>query len=987
MSVELGTAYAELKLKTKDFSSNLKSAETELDAFKNKANLVADGFNAAGASLTKAGSTLTKTVTAPVIALGTAAVKTTATFDESMSKVQALSGATGKEFDALREKAIEMGAKTAFSASESADAFSYMALAGWDTEQMLSGISGVLNLAASSQMGLAEASDMVTDYLTAFGLEAEHAGVMADQLAYAQANSNTTTAQLGEAFKNSAAQMHTAGQTMETTTAFLEAMANQGLKGSEAGTALSATIRDITQKMYTYQDANEAAQAAADGFTSVTGDMNDVIGVSTIEIGKMLVPVSDAQGNFRNLTDIMADVEKATYGMGSAEKSAALLSTFTARSIKAVSMSLTEGTDNIKDYEKALYDVDGTAEDMANTMLNNLNGQITILKSTIETLLIQIGDLLMPTISKIVEKIRQLVVYFTSLDEEQKKQIMKWAGIAAAIGPVLLVLGKLLTGVGGIISTGTKFLTWSSSIAKAFGLISTGAGGVTAGLGAIISAAAPIAAIVAAVVALGVAFKKLYDQNGAFTASVDKLSASLKNGLESAINSVKEIINFVAERMQPVIETIKNSFDFTAVDNAMAGLVDAFGAMLDALKPIADFIIKVVIGQIVAFLAPAILAIIGVINGVVKALAPLIKTITSVMDVIRDVANIITGIVEGIVTGDFSKLKAAWKSLKEDLVQVLVNLIDTVVAFVAGFFEGVFVTVESFTGGLLTKIAEFFVNLWDKIVTFFTKTIPEAFGNFVNVTVPEFINNVKNWFDQLPYNIGYAIGQALVKIKQWGTDMLNYIAKQIPIIINKIVDFFRTLPSKIYTWLTSTLQKVKTWGTDMLRTATTIATNFVNNFINLIKTLPDKVYNWIKQIPGKVTSVAGEMYKAGTELFNKLWEGMKAIWDKITGWFEGVMDKVKDFIKGIKDGMSSAEKSAEGADSGSHADGLAYVPYNGYRATLHEGERVLTRNEAEVYNKGGSGFTIIFNSPKAIDTYEANKLFRETVRKLDEGFA
>lgn len=982
MSVNLGTAYAELKLKTDGFSSGIKSAQSELDSFKKKADLVAQGFTAVGATMTKAGSALTKSVTAPVIALGTAAVNTTATFDQSMSKVAALSGATGKEFDSLRDKAIEMGAKTSFSASEAADAFGYMALAGWKTGDMLDGIEGILNLAASSQMDLAEASDLVTDYLSAFGLEAKDAGNMADQLAYAQANSNTTTRQLGDAFGNCAAQMHTAGQSMETTTALLEAMANQGTKGSEAGTALSATIRDITQKMYTIQDATEAAQYAADGFTSSTGDMNDAIGVSTIAIGKMLIPVSDAQGNFRNLIDIMADVEKATNGMGSAEKSAALLSTFTARSIKAVSEVLTEGTGNIKDYEKALYGVDGVAENMANTMLQNLNGQLTILKSTIETLLIQIGDLLMPTISKVVERIRQLVLYFTGLDDEQKKQILRWAAIAAAVGPVLIVFGKLLTSVGTLISTGSKLLTWGNSIAKAFGLISTGATTAGAGLGAIVSAAAPIAAVVAGVVALSVAFKALYDQNGAFKESVDNLVTSLRDGLKNTLNDVKAGIDSFIATLRPSIELIKNSFDLSAVDEAMGKLVDAFSNLMDAVKPVADFIIDGVINYLKVTLTPLISLVMGFIEGIIKALPQLIDTLTSTVNVVADVFKIITALIEGITTGDFTKLQKAWNQLWVDIKSVVSNAIKFIKTFFAGFFEGFVTTFDNFTGGLLTKAIDFLSNLWDNIYVLFTSTIPDAFNKFITVTVPNFINNVKEWFDKLPYNIGYAVGQAIVKIQQWGSDMLAYIKKQIPIVINNIEEFFKTLPSKIWTCVTNTLDKIKTWGTDMAKTATSIAKSFIDNLIDLIKTLPDKVWSWITKIPEKIKGLGDEMAKAGSSIFDRLWDGMMSVWNSISDWFTGVFDRVDEFLQGIRDGMSEAWSAAEG----SHADGLSYVPYNGYRAMLHEGERVLTKNEAENYNKHGATYYFTFNSPKAIDAYEANKLFRDTVRKLDEGF-
>lgn len=248
------------------------------------------------------------------------------TFDTSMSKVGALSGATAEELEMLRETAKEYGSQTQFSASESADALSYMALAGWDAEQSASALGGVLNLAAASGMDLASASDMVTDYLSAFGMTAEQSGYFADLLAYAQANANTTTAGLGDAFKNCAANMNAAGQDVETTTALLSMLANQGLKGSEAGTALAAVMRDMTAKM-------------KDG---------------AIQIGDTSVQVMDANGNYRDMTDILADVEAATQGMGDAEKASALQTTFTSDSIKGLNLILNAGTDEARAFEEEL---------------------------------------------------------------------------------------------------------------------------------------------------------------------------------------------------------------------------------------------------------------------------------------------------------------------------------------------------------------------------------------------------------------------------------------------------------------------------------------------------------------------------------------------------------------------------------------------------------------------------------------------------------
>lgn len=285
-------------------------------------------------------------------------------YTSMMSEVQAISGASAAEMEQLEATAREYGATTVFSASEAAEALKYMSLAGWDANQSASALGGVLNLAAASGMGLGQASDMVTDYLSAFGMEASQASYFADMLAFAQSNSNTTAEALGEAYRNSAANMHAAGQDVETTTSLLEAMANQGYKGSEAGTALAAVMRDITQKM-------------EDG---------------AIKIGETSVAVQDTEGNFRDLTDILTDVESATDGMGDAQKAVALGNTFTADSLKAINFAFAEGMDKISGYEEALRGAGGTAENMAGIMNDNLSGDMANMNSAFEEMQLQVFE-------------------------------------------------------------------------------------------------------------------------------------------------------------------------------------------------------------------------------------------------------------------------------------------------------------------------------------------------------------------------------------------------------------------------------------------------------------------------------------------------------------------------------------------------------------------------------------------------------------------
>lgn len=322
-----------------------------------------ENFKGIDAAVSKAGQTIATVVSAAAIASAVKqatqyVVEVGSTFEASMSEVQAISGATSAELEKMSAKAKQLGSSSKFSATEASQAFKYMALAGWDTNKSISAIDGVLQLAAASGMDLAKASDMVTDYLSAFGMEADQATYMADMLAYAQAHSNTTAEQLGEAYKNCAANMNASGQDIETTTSLLEALANQGSKSSEAGTKVAAIMRDVTAKM----DEGKIA------------------------IGDTTVAVMDANGNFRDMTDIIKDVDDATKDMGDAEKAAALASTFTSDSISGLNMILNEGIDKVAGYEEELRNSSGAASDMADTMQNNLQGKITAAGSALEGL-------------------------------------------------------------------------------------------------------------------------------------------------------------------------------------------------------------------------------------------------------------------------------------------------------------------------------------------------------------------------------------------------------------------------------------------------------------------------------------------------------------------------------------------------------------------------------------------------------------------------
>lgn len=419
-------------------------------------------------------------VTAAVTGLGAAAVKTAADFDSEMSKVSAISGATGDDFDQLRAKAREMGAKTKFSAAEAASAMEYMAMAGWKTGDMLNGIEGIMNLAAALGEDLATTSDIVTDALTAFGLSAADSGHFADILAAASSNANTNVSMMGETFKYCAPIAGALGFSAEDTAEAIGLMANSGIKASQAGTSLRTIMNNLSGEV-TFVGKN---------------------------IGEVTIATSNADGSMRSLNDILADCRVAFSGLSESEKAANAEALVGKNAMSGFLALMNSSETDINKLRGAIENCDGASESMAETMQDNLNGQLTILKSQLEELAISFGDILMPTIRKIVSAVQQFVDKLNSMDESTRETIIKIGLLAASIGPLLIVLGKTISTVG-------TAMRGFSSLAKGVRLLITHVGsasGVFSKLGVVLGGlSGPVVAVVAVIGTLVAAFMNLWN--------------------------------------------------------------------------------------------------------------------------------------------------------------------------------------------------------------------------------------------------------------------------------------------------------------------------------------------------------------------------------------------------------------------------------------------------------------------------------------------
>ena len=575
-------------------------------------------------------------VTGVVTGLGTAAVKTAADFDSAMSKVAAVSGATGKDFDDLRSKAREMGAKTKFSATEAAEAMNYMAMAGWKTGDMLGGIEGVMNLAAASGEDLATTSDIVTDSLTAFGLKAEDSGHFADVLAAASANANTNVSMMGETFKYCAPVAGALGFSVEDTAEAIGLMGNAGIKASQAGTSLRSIM------------------------TNLTGDVK----LSGAAIGDVTIATTNADGSMRSLSAILADCRVAFGGMTEAEKANNAEALVGKNAMSGFLALMNAAPEDINKVSGAVNNCKDAAKNMADTMQDNLEGQMTILKSQLQELAISFGDLLMPAVRSIVAGLQGMVNVLNAMPDGVKRVIMIIALLVAALGPVLIVIGKTISAIGTII-------TW---IPKLAGAIST-VKGAFAALSATMMAN-PIAIVIAAIAALVAAFIYLWNTNEEFRQFWIRLW-----------NEIKEVAVLVWTAVSQFLVSAWNGIRNTAVA-VWNGIKDFFSGLWNGIRTL----FTTVVTAISTFLAGAWNGIRATIMAVWNAVAAFF---TSVWNGIRTVITTVMNGIRGVIS-------SVWNGIRNTISSIVNGIKSTV----SGAFNAMWNGIRSTISGIYNTIRD-----------------------------------------------------------------------------------------------------------------------------------------------------------------------------------------------------------------------------------------------------------------------------------------
>lgn len=656
MSVNVGTAVGYLDLDSSKFKNGLKAAQSSLSEFTNKSNDAGTRFQALGSSLKSVGGAITKTVSLPLLALGAGALKVAGDFEAGMSEVSAITGATGKDMQALEKQAKTLGATTKFSARDAAEGMKYFGMAGYDTNQIMSALPSTLNLAAAGNVDLGIACDIVSDAMTGLGMSANETTKFTDIMAATITNSNTSVELMGETLKYVGPVAGTLGIGMGDLSVAIGLMGNAGIKGSQAGTALRAGLTNLVKP---------------------TKEMKTAMEKYGVEL------VKNADGSV-NMMGTMENLRSTLGGLDQATQAQALATIFGKEAMSAWASVVNASEGDFNKLSDAIANSDGKASDMANTMQNNLKGSIDNMKSAFEGLLITIGERLIPVFRSLVDGITGVFTWFNNLNPVIQNIIIGVGGFLAVLGPLLLIVGNVIifvTKLGMAIST---LVTFFSAGGAGAGLLATAIAFLTGPIGLTIAA-------ITALIAIGVLLYKNWDEIKA------------------------KCIEIWQNNIKPIIETVTNTIKafLTATWNGIKAFLSTCWDLIKQLATTTWNGIKTTIETVCNAIKTVITTVWNVVKSTTSTVWNSIKslietTINGIKSVITNVFNSISSFVTTVWNNVKTGTSSAWNGIKSAVsngVNAVKNVITSVWSGLQALLVAPFKAAQSVISGILSGIS------------------------------------------------------------------------------------------------------------------------------------------------------------------------------------------------------------------------------------------------------------------------------------------
>ncbi len=643
-----------LKAEASDWTSISKS----LDSLSKKTSKIGQGF-------TNIGGALTTGITVPILGLTTAAVSVGNSFEKQMSRVQAIAGATKDELKQLTDQAIDLGAETSFSATQVAEGMENLASAGFTTQEIMEAMPGLLDLAASSGADLATSSEIAASAIRGFGLEASSSAHIADVFAEAAARTNAQTEDMGEAMKYIAPIANTMGLKIEEVAAAIGIMSDAGIKGSQAGTSLRGALVRLTKPT-----------------DKMLGVMED-LGISFY----------DNEGKMKSLTEMISMLQEATKGLTDEQKQNALTILFGTESLSGIMSLINRGSKDLADMTKSFEDCDGAAQNMADTMLDNTAGSIEEMTGAIESLAIKVQQMLAPYITKVADKIQELINKFMELPESTQKTILAIAGITALLGPILLIIGQVINSISIISGALSTFTAW----------IANTSAGLTGFSKILTTLTGPVGIVIGVITALVGVFTYLYNTNEQFRLKAQEtwnnLVALFQNTVMPVIqnigNLVMSVVNTVISILQQLWSFVEPFFtemftwlmDFwnNTGSKIFENVMGFVNGLIDLVSMIWNNVISPIINFLVQNLQPAFSTVFGIISGIVQGFG---NTIGAIIESVTGILKGIIDFITGVFSGNWEKAWNGVKNIFSNIVSGLGNIIKAPINFIIDTING-----------------------------------------------------------------------------------------------------------------------------------------------------------------------------------------------------------------------------------------------------------------------------------------------------------
>lgn len=833
-----------------------------------------------GGIMTSAGKTMTKAVTLPILGLTTAAVKVGGDFEEQMSRVKAISGATGDAFEELRDQAIDLGAKTAFSAKESADGMENLASAGFDAQEIMAAMPGLLDLAAVSGGDVALASENAATALRGFGLEADQSGHIADVFARAAADTNAEVADMGEAMKYIAPVANAMGLSIEETAAAIGIMSDAGVKGSQAGTTLRGALSRIAKP------------------TKAMRETMDELGVSFY----------DSEGNMISLQDQISLLSDSFDGLTQEQKNQALVTLYGQESLSGMMALIDKGPDSLGALTESLEQSDGAADEMARTMQDNMNSSIEQMMGALESAAIVIQDILAPAISAVADYIGGLAEKFVSAPKWMQTAIITFGLLAAAIGPVLLVVGAFILKL-------QDFKIGLAIIRSDFPKLGKVISGLMSPLKSLfgIIAANPIILLVAAIVAAVAAFIYFWNTSEEFRNFFIGMWEAIKEAVGVAIEWVKESWASMVEGAKNAVENVKQAWSDTkqwfadlwqGIKDSAAAMWegtkqvfnDAVDSVVSAWNSVADWFsdlwngIKSAVSKIVGNIAEAINSRFGyLIKTIIFSFESVViflqNTWNNLVNIAKNVFTILKNVILAPILFVTSLISGGWEEAKNNMIGVWNNIVESAsniwgsfVQIFIDFFETIreiaIVLGEGFKSAInnvLIEIATIAYNTWNSIKQFFSDTWESIKQGAIDAW-----NGLKSWLSETWNNMKQGAIDTWNSVKQFFVDlwestktntinMWNAIKDGVAnawentktAVINTakgIVDGAKQAWEDLKTGVSNAVDRVKeTFDTIRQIDLLQIGKDIIDGLVNGIRSKIDDVVNAVKDVAGSIT--------------------------------------------------------------------------------------------------------------------------------------